>query len=438
MPINVTFHAGRTDAKSNRAFKARSSLQLCTAIAAICLPLTTLAIDLPTGGKPSTRAFILSNAFITAADEPNACAELTPGAADVFLQTLPAEQQKNLAALDKRNALWGAMQNQLGFKWFRMLPRSAVVAPEAKRQGWTILPVDNDPATVSIDDVRAQAGIPENKGAIVFNHTIVAYDSCTDPADFQMLNRGFQPYNGKVAFGMNLDGKSGRDNFIGPNGEKNIDNQLWRVLGCTKHFREFGNSDNVRNVLYSTAAPTLIEVSGIDNPRNDNDVAVTVYASADSLITDSRGYTLANASYTADPQSKFTTHTRGRIVNGVLTTEPADIRLRFKEQIVDTVRELRGARIRATLKEDGSIEGGFFGYYTLDSFYDSIKQMTQVGANNSSLSCPTIYSAIQRYADGYPDPKTGRNTAISAALSFVGASAFVIKPNDKSVAADTH
>jgi len=39
-----------------------------------------------------------------------------------------------------------------------------------------------------------------------------------------------------------------------------------------------------------------------------------------------------------------------------------------------------------------------------------------------------MYYALKRNADGIPDPKTGENTAISAAFRFTAKSAFVVDP----------
>lgn len=401
----------------------------------VAVPLAATA-DAPTGGDPGTRSFVLSNVYVAAPHEEGVCKELTQGAPETFLKSLPAEQQSQLSTPDKHDQLFGLMQAQLGFKWLAMVPRGYTTPKDPNQPGWPTIEIDSNPATATIEDVRNAAGIPNGKGAIVFNHHIVAYDSCTNPEDFPMLNQGFHPYDGKLAYGINLGSRKSKTQFVSPSGEKNVDNQLWRVMGCMKHFREFGEPENASQTLFSTAAPTLIEITGIDNANNDKDVFVTVYSSADVLQTDSRGRALPDASFTADPRPELTAHTRGKIVNGVLMTDPVDIRLRYKEQIIDNVRELRGARIHATLKPDGTIEGGFYGYYTLESYYDSIRQMSQLGANLSSLSCPSIYSAIHEYADGYPDPKTKRNTAISSALNFVGVSAFVIPPSGQSTAAD--
>src|SRR5258707_14540264 len=39
-----------------------------------------------------------------------------------------------------------------------------------------------------------------------------------------------------------------------------------------------------------------------------------------------------------------------------------------------------------------------------------------------------MYYALKRNADGMPDPKTGRNTAISTAFRFTAKPAFVVDP----------
>ena len=172
-------------------------------------------------------------------------------------------------------------------------------------------------------------------------------------------------------------------------------------------------------------APTLIEVRGVDDMENDPNVTVTVYAAVDALPTDGRGEALKSATFSVDPDPRLRSTTRGRIEKGVLTTEPFDLLMNYKEQIVDAPRDIRGARIRATMKPDGSIEGNFYGYYTLDSYYSSIEQMTQNGANLTQVSCPGVRQAIDRLADGYRDPKTKRYTAISSAHGFKGVRAFV-------------
>ena len=175
----------------------------------------------------------------------------------------------------------------------------------------------------------------------------------------------------------------------------------------------------------------MIEVSGIDNEQNDSDVAVAVYSSATPLTLNAVGAPMASVSFDVNRDPRYTSHVRGRIVNGELITDIFDLRVRMKEQIVNSYRELRNARLRATWKPDGSIHGELVGYHTIASIKDQYVQATQIGANLSRMSCPALLSAIEREADGIPDPQTGRNTAISAALRFVGVNAFVIHPQSQ-------
>jgi hypothetical protein len=436
MSINDSIHTDRTDVSSNDSLNARSLT--CVFAAALCasLPISTaFAADLPTGGKAGTRAFVLSNTYIAGTSEPGTCAELSDGTTDIFLKTLPPEKREQLSKPERQKELFGQIYTTYGFKW-RWLATGDKAGGSAKNRPDALWVESKE--NLPMEELRKAAGIPEGKGGIVFNNSALAYDSCTNPQDFPALDQGLRPYDGKLAFGINLDGKRGSNKFTSPSGEKNVNNQLWRALGCYKQFREFGEAANTQSEISSAAAPTLIEISGIDNEVNDGAVEVAVYASADQLVMSANGRPLSNATYSIDSRPELIARTRGSITNGVVITEPFDVRMRYKEQIIDEVRHLRGTQLRVTLKPNGAIEGAFYGYYTLDSFYDSMYQMTQMAANITRLSCPAIYSGIHKYADGYPDPKTGRNTAISTAMNFVGVSAFVVKPADKPVATNSH
>src|SRR4051812_8991219 len=46
----------------------------------------------------------------------------------------------------------------------------------------------------------------------------------------------FKEPQSATSIGLNLDGKAGPSDFTSPDGEKGIDNQLYRVLGCVAHF----------------------------------------------------------------------------------------------------------------------------------------------------------------------------------------------------------
>lgn len=389
------------------------------------------AADAPTGGSPGTRAFVVNGLYLTGGGDPKGCSGQSAGNFDVYLTMLPADQRAELSSPGKRHELEKLMWEHFGFRRMSLWPGNfggrfpaAKLPPEVKLH-----------QKLTPEQVRAIAalnGFPKDRGSLAYQDQTIAYSSCTDPYDFPELAKGFVPYQGKISTGINLDGKGGAQDFTAPDGEKGVDNQLWRAIGCYKQYQEMSDPAFQEKVMLSARSPMLIEVSGIDDPGNDPDVTVRVLTGADSLVRDGAGKPLARASFSLDPDPGLVNVAHGRIVNGVLTTDPIDLRFVFREQIIDNARSVRGAVIRATFKPDGNLDGGLYGYTTLASYYDMIEHMTEEGADNVGVSCVGIRQALDKFADGYRDPKSGRFTAISSAMSFHAVPAFVV---DRAVAA---
>ncbi|KFG91940.1 hypothetical protein BV98_000191 [Sphingobium herbicidovorans NBRC 16415] len=375
-------------------------------------------------GSPSLAAaeplsFALTNIYVPSYDDDKACRSLSLSSSDIFLQSLPPAEREKYESPEKIQELHRLMGSKLGFK---MVPTghasgangSMATVPEAE-----------------LDALRQKHDIPKGKGILSFLGTRLAYDSCTNPEDFPFLAKGNEPYLGKVAYGIDLDGRKDRDDFLGVNGEQGVDNELIRATGCNFATRDYGTPKVADEVITSIGSPTLVEISGVDDPLNDDDVTVRIYASANPLEVSGSGKGLAWTSLDVDPEPRFQSQVKGRIRNGELSTEPFDLRVRLREQIVDSYREVRQARIRATIKPGESIEGGIYGYHTLASIEEGYHQSTQVGANLTRMSCPALIKSIRSHADALPDPRSGKNTAISSALRFRGIPAFLIKPGQK-------
>ena len=377
--------------------------------------------DAPTGGDPKVRTFVLSNIYIATPGEGHSCPVVAKGSLDAFYDMLSPEEQAKYKGDSQRRELEELMNQRMGFKRLSAKGRFGTKFPPSIKPGSELTPQQ-------ALEVAAYNGWPKGRGRLSFQNQVIAYSACTNPEDFPQLAKGWVTYDGKVAPGMNLDGKATKEDFTGTDGNKGVDNQLFRAVGCAKLFREGGDPAIARKTFISARAPTIIELRGVDDARNDSDVVVNVYAAADPVVRDARGEAFARATFTLDSDPKLRASTRGKIVDGVLMTDPVDLVLNYKEQIVDAPRHFRGARLRVALKPDGTIEGSILGYYTLDSYWHSIEQMTQNGANLTGVSCPGVKQAIDRLADGYRDPKTGRYTAISSAYNFFGVRAFIVEP----------
>lgn len=265
-------------------------------------------------------------------------------------------------------------------------------------------------------------------------------DVCWQPTLFK--DPPVHEAQGPTSFGFNLDGTQdghgtsstcAHDKFSSsPDGDAAVDNQLYRILGCYIGWRNFQVVDSYANEARRASGKglTLIEVSGVHDPRNDDDVTVSFYLSADRLPLDSAGNPIPYSSYRIDsdkngPRYYGTTH--GKIVNGVLQTEPTDVILP-SYGVYGAYGEIdfHNMRLRLRISEDGATATGTMaGYRDVEKWFAELRD-AEVVSSHGDFSCPAIYEAAHRLADGSRDPKTGKCTAISSAYLLGATAAFVI------------
>lgn len=266
---------------------------------------------------------------------------------------------------------------------------------------------------------------------------------CSQPDMFDRpLMRTVQSANAR---GLDLDGGSPSDStcdhqeFTDPHGTSGVDNQEYRVMGCTLEWR---GTDGIKGdiavgthqFLASGEWTQVILLRGVDSLENDDNVEVIYANTPDRPVTDSTGRFLPGASFTISttpPRERNVL--RGRIVNGVLETDPQDIRLAMTWgqggardiRGVRTKYDYRKGRLRLAFQPDGSLKGYLGGYRPV---FDVI-QSPAIGGPGSALvagiDCSAMLATLKKYADGERDPKTGKCTAISSALEMTAIPAFV-------------
>jgi hypothetical protein len=238
-----------------------------------------------------------------------------------------------------------------------------------------------------------------------------------------------------VALGVDLDGNDGRGsprrgyrkhaNYMSPDGRKGIDNELHRVLGCVLGYRgKKGYRNQTSNARRADGnIVTLIEVSGIDDERNDNDVTVKIIHSLDTPVKDNSGKIfIANYTYTPtdDPNFALYNHQlRGRIVNGVIETDPVPSFLMNLGQ--DPEWDMREARFRLAPNPDGSVTGVLAGYRDWNKLLDVLSN-----ERTYHYSKVAAYYAMRRNADGLYNPATKEYDGISGAYEIEAVPAFVV------------
>jgi hypothetical protein len=251
-----------------------------------------------------------------------------------------------------------------------------------------------------------------------------------DPLPFSELTT-------KVGYGVNLDGTQdghatakthAHEKFTSPDGEK-VDNQLARVIGCVQGYRTGGMMSDYYSQEVANFAVNrhLIEITGIHDETNDPSVEVTIYKGYDRLVRTGDDKFVPFLSQRIDERyPQYVMHTHGRIVDGVLITDPIRNALlpHSSERIIGD-REMHDLTLRLKLTPDGA-EGILAGYDNWEHWYNihSKRVVSEVGKYTS----PSIYRAFMRYADGYPDPKTGQCTYISSAYKVTAVRALIVHP----------
>ena len=245
---------------------------------------------------------------------------------------------------------------------------------------------------------------------------------------------GIKLITGKFAPGLNLDGKEGANDFIETNtGERGIDNQYWRAIGCIQSHRsppeQIPNfTGAIWDISRDERPAVLMEISGIDDFKNDPDVTVRIMSSFDAVSRDANGKMRADSTFRIDPDPRWQNTLKGRIDNGVLTTEPvAEISMRGDPYVQAQYRFKHG-RVRMELTRDGGLQGVIGGYQKWRTLFWRYGDAGWVVEHAASVNVPGLYYALKRLADADPDPKTGENTTISSAYRFDALPALLVQP----------
>jgi hypothetical protein len=252
---------------------------------------------------------------------------------------------------------------------------------------------------------------------------------------FAALDPGEPEVTGRIADGFNLDGRIGPNDFISPEGEKGVDNALYRAWGCDAPWRGNGNAtldlranDKMQEGLYTM----VIRISGNQDPMNDGDVTLEIGYSPDHIVKDARGNLAGDFSYRLVKNQQYT-KMKATIRHGVLDSEKvAELHAPriawFYDHTGDA--DFHQGRIRLILGADGNAKGLIGGYRDWRDLYAE-NTFAQDGGQQGIREHEdgvALYYALKRNADGMTDPKTGQNMGISTAYRITAVSAYVVDP----------
>jgi hypothetical protein len=241
----------------------------------------------------------------------------------------------------------------------------------------------------------------------------------------------------RIGDGFNLDGKIKATDFVSPDGEKGIDNALYRAWGCDAPWRGNGNAtldlranDKMQDGLYTM----VIRVSGNQSPMNDSDAIVEIGYSPDRIVKDARGGIAVDYSYRILKSAQYT-KMKAKVKDGVVESEQvpemhAPRIAWFYDQTGDA--DFHQGRLRLKIAADGQSATGLLGGYRNWRDLYAENTFAQDGGQQGVREHEdhvALYYALRRNADGMFNPQTGKYDGISTAYRIRAASAFVVDPD---------
>jgi hypothetical protein len=244
---------------------------------------------------------------------------------------------------------------------------------------------------------------------------------------------GLVGITGDLTEGFNLDGNE-QTGYPSPTGDKGVDNNFYRALGCTKSYRgpsrlsagALSTNDSMRNGGWTVAI--VVHGAGKD-PLNDAKVEVGFYVSSDKLVKDGNGEIARDYTFRIKP-AKLEGIIKASTANGVITSKGAAPEIWMRDPGAVRDLQLLNARIKLQMKPDGSLEGFVGGYRPWMPVYDAlIKARGPVAEALGWIELPAIYYALKKNADYSPAGSHGEKTHISYALRVSAIPAYVVTPD---------
>jgi hypothetical protein len=292
------------------------------------------------------------------------------------------------------------------------------------------------------DEIKALIDHPTSAefAQAVINRGPHGENVCADPQ--AAPDPGHKIVQGKISFGFNLDGTAdgaatasscAHAKFSGPDGAAAIDNQLYRATGCMVALRGKRGHDGfvlsyiMERMRAEGMRTFLVEIAGLDAAKTEGDVQVGVYVGSDPLVLDAKGEVRRDTTQRISRDPRWRNLVAGHLKDGVITTDTFDLNL-LGDPLWVPEFHFRRARMRLQVLANGDLKGEVGGYQDVATMYYNTVKSGILFETTNATSCPGVYNALKRLADGDPDPRTGQCTTISSDYAIEGIPAFVIHP----------
>ncbi len=213
----------------------------------------------------------------------------------------------------------------------------------------------------------------------------------------------------------------GHADYTAPDGTEGVDNKLASIVPLFELVGIGAAEGLIQDSIEDGGLLLMMEVTGVDDPVDDDDVQVMVRAGHGTPLLGTDGKLLAGQTFHLHPESPDSVAQRGSIKDGVLTAGPFEAHLPVVVFGMRYDLTFLNARLRGDWTEDGGLQNGLFGgSVTIEEIYT----IGEVAAADDASVLSSLKAILQGAGDLDPDPETGLCRQISATLSFTAVSAF--------------
>ena len=232
-----------------------------------------------------------------------------------------------------------------------------------------------------------------------------------------------------VAPGFDLDGKisdktdkatCGQSDLTSPSGEKGIDNQFAKLVPLLEQTQIGAIHGLVQNAIEDGGLLIMLQLEGIDDPLDDDDVTIRVRLGRDKPLLGTDGLVLSGQTFHLHDDSPELA-VKSTLKNGVIAGGPFTMLLPIVVFDVHYELTIRDALIAAQLTDDGGLKAGLIGGGV--PIVDIMAIATKAAMNGGG-----ILEAIKPVLNGMGDlaiNDKGECTQLSAVLGFGAVSAFL-------------
>ena len=213
----------------------------------------------------------------------------------------------------------------------------------------------------------------------------------------------------------------GHGDFTSPEGAEGVDNQMAMVWALAANLVGEAVVALLQDGINEGRMLVMLELGGVDDLVNDDDVSLTLYRSTDVPIVNVAGYLVPDQTYRTDPSFPVATFEGAQIVDGHVKAGPFDLAFPIRAFNADFLVSMQDGYVEFDIDDAGRFSGHMGGIMDV---HDVMQNMLQT---NAAQEAELIYPIVEDLAD---INRTEEGcTHLSAALRFEGVTGFrVIEP----------